>query len=191
LRLSAVFVNPVITGWANYYKTGTSAETFQRVDWEIFRKIWQWSRRRHPNKCKGWVKDKYYRTINNQKWRFAAELEQKKKGDLKYFPLVHLTAINTKKHVKIRHDANPYDTQYLHYFEERSTRKMLEALKGKDSYKKYMWEGQKRKCPVCGETLNLNASWSLVQKFVDGRMEKHLIHDHCIKNMYQSKKEVI
>lgn len=120
-------LNPVITGWANYYKTGTAAKAFQRVDWEIFRKIWQWSRRRHPNKCKGWVKDKYYRTINNQKWRFAAELEQKKKGDLKYLPLVHLTATNTKKHVKIRHDANPYDTQYRQYFEERTTRKMLEA----------------------------------------------------------------
>jgi RNA-directed DNA polymerase len=184
-------LNPVITGWANYYRTGTSAKAFQRVDWEIFRKIWQWSRRRHPNKCKGWVKDKYYRTINNQKWRFAAELEQKKKWDFKYFPLVHLTAIKTKKHVKIRHDANPYDTLYTQYFEERSTRKMLEALKGKNSYKKYVWEGQKRKCPVCGETLNLNASWSLVQKFVDGKMEKHLIHDHCIKNMYQSKKEVL
>ena len=31
-------LNPIITGWGNYYKYGTSAETFHRVDWEIHRK---------------------------------------------------------------------------------------------------------------------------------------------------------
>ena len=30
------------------------------------KKIWQWARRRHPQKCKGWVKDKYFRTLNGR-----------------------------------------------------------------------------------------------------------------------------
>lgn len=58
-----MMLNPIIKGWGNYYKYGTSANVFHRMDWEIFKKIWQWARRRHPQKCKGWVKDKYFRTL--------------------------------------------------------------------------------------------------------------------------------
>ena len=64
-----MMLNPIIKGWGNYYKYGTSANVFHRMDWEIFKKIWQWARRRHPQKCKGWVKDKYFRTLNGHSWR--------------------------------------------------------------------------------------------------------------------------
>ena len=59
-----MMLNPIIKGWGNYYKYGTSANVFHRMHWEIFKIIWQWARRRHPQKCKGWVKDKYFRTLN-------------------------------------------------------------------------------------------------------------------------------
>lgn len=42
-----MMLNPIITGWGNYYQYGVSAETFHRMDFEIFRKVWQWARRRH------------------------------------------------------------------------------------------------------------------------------------------------
>jgi len=175
-------LNPIIKGWSNYYRTGTAAKTFQRVDWEIFRKLWQWARRRHSQKCKGWVKEKYYRRIGNQAWCFSAEKEIQKKGELKYVQLVHLAAVKTKKHVKIRHDANPYDTNYKCYFEERATRKKLEALKGKSSSWKYAWELQKRKCPICGETLNLNNDWKISKQFVDGKLKERIYHEDCYYN---------
>ena len=76
-----MMLNPIIKGWGNYYKYGTSANVFHRMDWEIFKKIWQWARRRHPQKCKGWVKDKYFRTLNGHSWRFAADMGKKDKID--------------------------------------------------------------------------------------------------------------
>jgi RNA-directed DNA polymerase len=173
-------LNPIITGWSNYYKTGTSAETFQRVDWEIFRKLWQWARRRHSQKCKGWVRDKYYRRIGNRKWCFSAEKEIRKAGELKYVQLVHLASVKTKKHVKIRHDANPYDTQYKQYFDERNTRKHLEVLRGKKSLLKYAWELQKRKCPICGETLNLNSKWETIKE--TDEVYPTIYHKDCYDN---------
>lgn len=173
-------LNPIITGWSNYYKTGTSAETFQRVDWEIFRKLWQWARRRHSQKCKGWVKDKYYRKIRNQKWCFAAETEIGKTGKSKYVQLVCLASVKTKKHVKIKHNANPYDLEYKQYFEERKTRKRLEALKGWKSILKYAWELQKRKCPVCGQTLTLNSEWANIEE--EGSVYPTIFHKDCYNN---------
>jgi RNA-directed DNA polymerase len=183
-------LNPIITGWSNYYRTGTAGKTFQRVDWEIFRKLWQWARRRHSHNSKGWIKNKYYRKIGNQTWCFAAEKEDKKKGELKFVQLVHLAAVKTKKHVKIRHDANPYDTEYKHYFEERATRKKPEAMKGKDSALKYAWELQKRKCPVCGQTLNLNAKWTITEKFVDKTVTT-IYYQDCYYSDVSSIKEVL
>lgn len=35
-----MMLNPIIKGWGNYYKYGTSANVFHRMDWEIFKKIW-------------------------------------------------------------------------------------------------------------------------------------------------------
>ena len=157
-------LNPVIKDWANYYQTGTSSKTFQRVDWEIFRKLWKWARRRHSHKCKGWIKNRYYHRIGNQEWCFSAEEATGKPGKLRYVQLAHLAAVKTKKHVKIRHDVNPYNTEYRHYFEERETRKQPEALKGGHSLLKYAWELQKRQCPVCGQTLKLSSKWSTTRK---------------------------
>src|SRR6202790_4060930 len=43
-------LNPKIRGWANYHRHVVSKRTFNRVDHLIFYKLWQWARRRHPNK---------------------------------------------------------------------------------------------------------------------------------------------
>jgi RNA-directed DNA polymerase len=43
-------LNPKIRGWANYRRHGVSKRTFDRVDYLIFYKLWQWARRRHSKK---------------------------------------------------------------------------------------------------------------------------------------------
>ncbi|MDR2148099.1 MAG: group II intron reverse transcriptase/maturase [Tannerella sp.] len=180
-------LNPIITGWSNYYRTGTSAKAFQRVDMEIFRKLWQWAKRRHSHKSKGWIKNRYYRRTENRAWCFSAERETVKQGELQYVQLVRPSAVKTKKHVKIRHDANPYDTEYRHYFEERETRKHLEALKGRNSILKYAWELQKRKCPICGQPLNLNSKWTTTED--TDNVYPTVYHKNCHDNDVSHKKK--
>ena len=184
-------LNPIITGWSNYYRTGTSAKVFQRTEFEIFRKLWRWANRRHPRKSKRWVKEKYYRKIKGQSWTFSAELEQKKPSDLKYLCLKDLASVKRKKHVKIKHNANPYDTEYKHYFEERNTRKKLDAMKGKDSSLKYAWERQKRTCPICGKTLNLTSKWYVTSEYCNNQRKQVIYHEYCYKNDVSSIKEVL
>jgi hypothetical protein len=51
---------PKIRGWTNYHRHVVSKRVFSRVDHSIFIRLWQWARRRHPNKSSRWLKQKYF-----------------------------------------------------------------------------------------------------------------------------------
>jgi RNA-directed DNA polymerase len=153
-----MMLNPIITGWGNYYQYGVSADTFQRMDWEIWRKLWQWARRRHAHKGNYWVKEKYYKIINGKTWTFAADLSDEDKMD--FIPLKRLANIKAVKFAKIRHFANPYDPAYKSYFEWRETYRMKQTLKGKDSLLA-IWKRQNKVCPFCGERIDTERAWSI------------------------------
>ncbi len=70
-------LNPIIRGWANYHKSVVAKETFKRVDSEIWQSLWQWAKRRHPDKSPVWIKEKYFKTTGNRNWVFAAEDREK------------------------------------------------------------------------------------------------------------------
>jgi RNA-directed DNA polymerase len=121
------------------------------VDWEIFKKIWQWARRIHARKGKGWIKEKYFRTVNGRKWRFIADTEKGAKirtVELKYLPNFH-----HEKFIKVRHYTNPHDPVDKSYYEWREIYRMKQTLKGRDSLVA-IWKRQGKICPVCGERIN-------------------------------------
>ena len=43
-------LNPVIRGWVNNQRFVVSAETFSKIDYQIYNCLWQWAKRRHKNK---------------------------------------------------------------------------------------------------------------------------------------------
>lgn len=65
-------LNPVITGWVNYYKNCVASDTFRKADYLIFEKLWQWAKRRHPKKGKYWIADRYFtrvKTVTGASWQ--------------------------------------------------------------------------------------------------------------------------
>ncbi|MDQ3397770.1 MAG: reverse transcriptase domain-containing protein [Deinococcota bacterium] len=42
-------LNPVIRGWANYYRHGAAKRTFSKADHQMWVMLWTWAKRRHPN----------------------------------------------------------------------------------------------------------------------------------------------
>ncbi|MGP8789803.1 group II intron reverse transcriptase/maturase, partial [Pseudomonas aeruginosa] len=56
-------LNPMIQGWANYHQHVVSKATFARVDHEIWRVLWQWAVRRHPQKSSVWIKQRYFHSV--------------------------------------------------------------------------------------------------------------------------------
>ena len=177
-------LNPIITGWGNYYKYGTSAETFHRVDWEIHRKLWQWARRRHSNKSKGWIKDKYFKTVNGRKWRFMADMEERSK--MRQITLAYLPDIHHEKFAKVRHYANPYDPADKSYYEWRETYRMKQTLKGRESLVR-IWTRQNRTCPFCGERIDRERPWSITESIIGGKKDYKLVHTSCKTKMSKLK----
>ncbi len=170
------FLNPKIAGWANYYKLCVATDVFNKADHQIFRKLWQWSKRRHPKKGTNWVKLKYFPKIGNRSWCFSSGYNNN--GTTKHLSLRLLSDTKIIQLVKIRGDANPYDTEWKDYFEKRKTYKMLISLKGRKSLL-YLWKKQKRRCPICGEPIDKEKTWYLTDKSVDGKTVKFLAHNWC------------
>jgi RNA-directed DNA polymerase len=117
-------LNPVIRGWANYHRHVNAAESFGRMDHEIGRHLWQWARRRHPNKSKRWVKEKYFHTVGRRHWVFAADTGHRRSDGAPILTcLVYASSVKIRRHVKIRRMANPFDPLWSRYFLERAFQK--------------------------------------------------------------------
>jgi RNA-directed DNA polymerase len=106
-------LNPVIRGWGNYYRHVVSKEIFDGIDHAIWRMTWNWAKRRHPQKGRKWVKDRYYARRDGRDWVFTD-------GSVTLF---RMATIPIRRHVKIRGDANPYDPQDASYLAERHARR--------------------------------------------------------------------
>jgi len=65
------WLNPIIRGWANYYRHVVSAETFHTLDYVLWKALWRWAVRRHPKKSRRWVAGRYFHTFGFRRWVFA------------------------------------------------------------------------------------------------------------------------
>jgi len=64
-------LNPIIRGWAMYYRFSDAYQAFSRVDDELWKIIWRWCERRHKGrKGKSWIYDRYFRTTGDRRWAF-------------------------------------------------------------------------------------------------------------------------
>ncbi len=63
-------LNPVIRGWAMYYRYSDANKAFNWVDHEINGIIWKWALRRHSKKGKRWIYAKYFDLLGQDKWTF-------------------------------------------------------------------------------------------------------------------------
>lgn len=112
-------LTPQIRGWAYYHRTICARKAFEKVDYEIFKILWQWSKRRHPNKGLHWIKEKYFKTKENRQWCFATITKDKDK--VVWQELFQATSVSIRRHKKIRGIANPFDKKWYAYFAERQS----------------------------------------------------------------------
>ena len=64
-------LNPVIRGWAHYYRHCAAKHVFQKVRHAQWQMLWSWAKRRHPDKSRKWVKARYFR--DDGYWTFWKE----------------------------------------------------------------------------------------------------------------------
>ena len=75
--LLMAILNPVIRGWANYHRHCAATDTFNQVDHDIWRALWQWAKRRHPKISRAWVKKQCFPALGHRAWTFATETEKR------------------------------------------------------------------------------------------------------------------
>lgn len=172
-------LNPMITGWGNYYRYGASTDAFQRCDNQIYEALRKWALRRHSKKSKTWVADKYWHEIRGRKWEFAV-LYNKSDEAKRNHTLKRLSDIHYQEYCQIKGCANPFDPEYKSYFEYKETQRMLETLKGRESLL-YIWKKQGKKCPICGDAIDRKTTWNVTETVVNDKIVRHLVHNKCYK----------
>jgi RNA-directed DNA polymerase len=78
---------------------------------------WNWAKRRHPQRARRWVKERYYTRKEGYDWVFTD-------GSV---DLVRMLSIPIRRHVLIRGASDPYDPAQERYFAARRARHRQEA----------------------------------------------------------------
>lgn len=176
-------LTPVIRGWANYHRSQNSSQTFARCDHEIWQALWRWSLRRHSEKNKRWVKQRYFKCIKGRNWRFAEK-------DKLLPVLVGYTKI---PHTKIQSDAIPYDPKFDDYFSKRLAKRMDKMLEGKRKLR-WLWWWQEGLCPRCDQKITRETGWHLhhiVKRSARGSdklTNLELLHPNCHNQHHSNEK---
>jgi RNA-directed DNA polymerase len=150
-------LNPLIRGWAQYHRHVVSKATFRAVDNAIFDALWRWAKRRHPQKSRLWVRNKYFRTRGDNQWAFTGTVRGAK-GKQEDIWLFSAAKLPIKRHVKVRENANPYDPAWEVYFEERLGLAMAQHLSGRGKLR-YLWREQDGLCPICRQKITTLTGW--------------------------------
>jgi RNA-directed DNA polymerase len=189
-------LNPKIRGWALFHRSSASKETFSYVDHRIFWEIERWIKRRHPNKSLAWRGQKYYTRVSNRSYVLQGTYFDRR-GKPQTTRLIKAADTPIKRHVKIKAAANPYDSKWETYFEERLAHQMKESRSGYEKMVK-LWFNQNGQCPQCGEKITRETGWNLHHRvrLVDGGDDTLanliLMHPTCHQQLHaQTKKQAV
>jgi RNA-directed DNA polymerase len=166
-------LNPIIRGWADYYRSAVSSRIFNRLDDYLFRLQFHWAKRQHPTKSWKWRKVRYWGNYKAQdKWVFGN----------KDLHMLSFSWTPIRRHVMVRRFASADDPELEQYWDERKIRELEFWL---SSFKKKVAKQQNYVCPVCkdhlanGEEIH---NHHLVPKVKGGRNHPSnyvLVHMYC------------
>ncbi|NQY87528.1 MAG: group II intron reverse transcriptase/maturase [Colwellia sp.] len=177
-------LNPILRGWANYHRHIVAKETFNYVDYRVWKLLWQWCRRRHNNRHKRWIKAKYFKSVGPRNWTFSGIVP-----DDRVVRLMYTNDIPIKRHIKMKAEANPYDLAFEEYFEKRQERIWRDSMQGKRILL-MLWLRQQQCCPMCRHPITKATEWNIhhiVEKVKGGSDEMSnlvLLHPNCHRQLH-------
>ncbi len=137
-------LNPIIRGWANYFRVGVASETFGALDHWMFSREIRYVRHTHPNKPWYWTKARYWGRLNVQRddnWVFG---DTHTGANLQKF-----TWFDIKRHALVQGTASPDDPTLRDYWSKRRRRQST-YLRASDQI---IAKRQNYVCAVCNESL--------------------------------------
>src|SRR5712691_9263155 len=137
-------LNPVIRGWAAYYRGVVSSRLFGSLDDYLWHLTYKWATWRHDNKPKRWIVGRYFGKFNkfrNDRWVFG----DRDSGTC----LVKFSWTGIERHVPVKGAASPDDPALASYRAARR-KKVKPPL---DGYTLRLLSRQDGLCPLCGDHL--------------------------------------
>jgi RNA-directed DNA polymerase len=138
-------LNPIIRGWATYYRTVISSELFSALDRYLWRLLYKWAKRSHPRKSKHWAVSRYFGRFNksrNDRWVFG----DRDSGAY----LVKHAWTRIVRHQMVKAGSSPDDPALAEYWASRRRRAAPPPLEGS---RLRLLQRQQGACPICGELL--------------------------------------
>ena len=168
-------LNPVIRGWCNYYATVVSHKVFKRIFRLLIWKLLKWGIKRHRNKGTKWVKDKYFQSIGDRNWVFAARTKDNP------FPSYLISHYDTevKRFVKVKGDASPYDGNLVYWSSRQGKHPEMPKRTA------FLLKKQKGKCNWCklyfkdGDVIENDHIIPTSKGGKDEYKNWQLLHRHC------------
>jgi RNA-directed DNA polymerase len=184
-------LNPILRGFANYYKGAVSKETFDYISYRVWQYLWGWAKRRHPKKNVKWVRKRYFKTLKSKQWTFACTISDRrgKEKNLVLFPIAY-TSI--ERHIKVKGEASPDDPSLKEYWEKRH-QKFGKSYWEKNSRNYKIAQIQNWSCPICGEPLlngeeiNTHHIVPVAQGGLDDIENLQHLHSSCHKQVHSKK----
>jgi RNA-directed DNA polymerase len=137
-------LNPIIRGWANYFRTGVAKRVFNTLDRWMSYRAYLYAKRTHPRKPDYWRKRKYWGKLNVSRadhWVFGDKQTGQMLLKFSWFPI--------ERHTQVKGTASPDDPRLGDYWTKRSAAK----AKNEPPKRQRLAKRQKGKCPECGESL--------------------------------------
>lgn len=117
------YLNPILRGWANYYKYMNSKSIFKYVDAEVWKALWKWCLRRHPKKSRAWVYKKYFRRVDDRNWKFYCTMREPLTGVQYVMQLYCMADTKIVRYVKVSGKASPDNPELRDYWKKRAERR--------------------------------------------------------------------
>lgn len=177
-KLLIIKLNQIIRGWALYHRHICAKNTFRKVDHAIWKIIWAWCVRRHPEKGKKWIYNRYFTTHKGIKWTLFA-----REANANYY-LSRIAYIPIRRYIKIRARANPFVKEDEIYFEKHMQRKMRYSFYNRLKLSR-LYTRQRGRCPLCKQAITEQTGWHIHHKFerYKGGSDKPsnliLLHPNC------------
>ncbi len=110
-------LNPVITGWAAYYRIGVSKRVFAALDAHVWKRVYKWARFTHANKPMRWVRARYFGAFHPSRqdtWVFGSRDTGFYLRKFAWTPIV--------RHRMVDGGASPDDPTLIDYWAQRRRR---------------------------------------------------------------------
>jgi RNA-directed DNA polymerase len=138
-------LNPIVRGWAAYYRTVVSSETFHSLDHHLWQLTYKWATFSHPNKPRSWVTTRYFGQFNKtrrDRWVFG---DRASGAYLHRFAWTHID-----RHQMVKGAASPDDPALTGYW---ATRRRQAPAPRTDKISLRLLRAQDGRCPICGDWL--------------------------------------